>query len=298
MQSETQMKIVLFGKNGQLGWEFQRILPSLGDVVCLDREELDLCDLHGISNALDVLKPDMIINASAYTEVDQAEGEIEKAMKINALAPGLMAETARKSGAILVHYSTDYVFDGRTSKPYNENDLTNPLNVYGKSKLAGEENVKQAGDAFLILRTSWVYSMRGNSFVNKVLGWARKYETLKIVNDQISNPTWARTLAETTNKVFTQNKSHLLEMVRDKHGIYHVAGSGYTSRYEWARAIVACDPDPTEQLVRVIEPAFSDEFPTPAIRPLFSALDCSKFEETFRIKLPNWKESLKAAMAE
>jgi dTDP-4-dehydrorhamnose reductase len=292
------MKIVLFGKNGQLGWEFQRVLSALGEAVCLDREELDLCDLQETSNTLDALKPDLIINASAYTEVDQAETDIEMAMKINALAPALMAESARKFGAIFVHYSTDYVFDGKTDKPYAEDDLTNPLNVYGKSKLAGEENIRQAGDAYLILRTSWVYSMRGNSFVNKVLGWARKYETLKIVNDQVSNPTWARILADTTHLVLAQNKFNLLDLVREKRGIYHLAGSGHTSRYEWAKEILACDPNRTEQLAHTLEPASSDEFPTPAVRPLFSALDCSKFKETFHLALPDWKESLHTAMTE
>ena len=291
------MRIVLFGKNGQLGWEFQRILPILGEVIALGRDEVDVSNFREIQKFLDELKPDLIINTSAYTDVDQAEKEPELAMKINAAAPGVMAEAARKNRTVFIHYSTDYVFDGNGDIPYTEKDLANPLNVYGKSKLEGEENVKQAGDAYLILRTSWVYSVRGNSFVNKVLGWARKNETLKIVSDQISNPTWARMLAEITSFMVAQSNSNLLEIVRKRRGIYHVAGRGFTSRYEWAKQILANDPNLSEQVVRNLEPAQSEDFPTPALRPLFSALDCTRFEDTFDLQLPDWSNMLKLALA-
>ena len=290
------MKIVLLGKNGQLGWEFQRTLPILGEVISLDRAELDLCDLGAVQNILNELKPDLIVNASAYTDVDLAEKENDRNMKINAVAPGLMAEMASKLRAVLIHYSTDYVFDGRKNALYTERDKTHPLNMYGKSKLAGEENIKQAGDAYLILRTSWVYSLRGNTFVNKVLRWSRQNKTLKIVSDQVSSPTWARSLAEITNVVLAQNKKDLYENIRERHGIYHVAGSGYTSRYEWAKQILANDPEPSEQTLQTIEPALSEDFPTPAVRPLFSALDCTRFEKTFGLQLPAWEQTLKLAM--
>jgi dTDP-4-dehydrorhamnose reductase len=290
------MKIVLLGKNGQLGWEFQRTLPILGEVISLDRAELDLCDLGAVQNILNELKPDLIVNASAYTDVDLAEKENDRNMKINAVAPGLMAEMASKLRAVLIHYSTDYVFDGRKNALYTERDKTHPLNMYGKSKLAGEENIKQAGDAYLILRTSWVYSLRGNTFVNKVLRWSRQNKTLKIVSDQVSSPTWARTLAEITNVVLAQNKTDLYENIRERHGIYHVAGSGYTSRYEWAKQILANDPEPSEQTLQTLEPALSEDFPTPAVRPLFSALDCTRFEKTFGLQLPAWEQTLKLAM--
>lgn len=292
------MKIVLFGKNGQLGKEFQRFLPSLGDVIPLGRDNLDISDPNAIRDILKELKPRLIINASAYTKVDLAEGQRELAIKVNAIAPGVMAETAHMLNAVLIHYSTDYVFDGRHTTPYNENDRPTPLNIYGKSKLMGEEYIKQAGEAYLILRTSWVYSTKGNSFVNKVLEWARRNETLKIVNDQISNPTWARDLAKITSQFIEQHQTKLLERISEKSGLYHLAGSGYTSRYEWAKQILANDPNSNEQLVRSIEPVASDEFPAPAIRPLFSALDCSKFESTFDIKMPEWKISLYTAMQE
>ena len=224
------MKIVLFGKNGQLGWEFQRILPIFGEVISLERTELDLSDLQAIQKILSELKPNLIINASAYTEVDLAEKETDLAMKINGLAPGLMAEISRKLNAALIHFSTDYVFDGRKNAPYTESDQTNPLNVYGQSKLMGEENIKQAGDAYLILRTSWVYSLRGNSFVNKVLKWSRQKENLKIVSDQISSPTWARMLAEVTGfllakikrtfmKISTRDAAFTIWQVTDSHPV-------------------------------------------------------------------------------
>src|SRR4030095_14644640 len=258
------MKIVLIGKNGQLGWEFQRILPILGEVISLDRTELDLSDIQAIQKILGELKPHLLINASAYTEVDLAEKETDLAMKVNALAPGVMAEISRKLNAVLIHYSTDYVFDGRKNAPYTESDQTNPLNVYGQSKLIGEENIKQAGHAYLILRTSWVYSLRGNSFVNKVLKWSRQKENLKIVSDQISSPTWARMLAEVTSFALAQNKKDLYETIHERRGIYHLAGSGYTSRYDWAKQILANDPQQSEQIVQAIDPALSEEFPTPA----------------------------------
>ena len=277
------MKIVLFGKSGQLGWELERTLPGLGNVVALDRTQLDLRDLDAVAQTLEELKPDLIVNASAYTEVDKAEEEPELAMKVNAQAPGVIAEMSRKLGAALIHYSTDYVFDGMAHVPYTESDRTHPRNVYGKSKLMGEENRKQAGDAYLILRTSWVYSLRGNSFVNKVLGWARKNSTLRIVDDQVGSPTWARMLAEMTSLLLAQTRGHVYEKVREQRGIYHLAGSGYTSSYEWTKEILANNPDRSRQTVQTLEPARTIDFPTPAMRPLFSALDCTRFEKTFGI---------------
>jgi dTDP-4-dehydrorhamnose reductase len=291
------MNIVLLGKNGQLGWEFQRSLPLLGNVVALDREDLDLCDLDAVQETLRKVEPKLIVNASAYTDVDGAEKNPELARTINALAPGVMAEMSRKLGAVLVHYSTDYVFDGRADIPYTEGETTNPLNMYGKSKLEGEGHIKQAADAFLILRTSWVYSLRGNSFVNKVLGWSRKNSTLRIVDDQVSGPTWARMLAEITVLLLAQNQGSGYEKIRERSGIYHLAGSGYTSRYEWAKQILVNDPRRAGQTIQSLEPGRSAEFPTPAVRPLFSALNCSHFEKTFGLRLPPWDSTLKLAMA-
>jgi len=290
------MKVVLIGKNGQLGWELQRALPSLGDLISLGREDLDILDYHAIQGIISQLKPNLVINASAYTEVDLAETQVETATNINAIAPGIMAEVARKTKSVFIHYSTDYVFDGKKNTPYTEADSTNPLNVYGKSKLQGERFIEQTGDAYLIFRTSWVYSMRGNSFVNKVLSWARKNKTLKIVNDQVSSPTWARSLAEITTQLLAKNSTNLLDAIGERHGIYHLTANGYTSRYEWAKSIIAHDSKRTEQVVQTIEPVLSDEFPTPAIRPLFSALNCEKFIKTFDLHPPNWEKALSQAM--
>ena len=290
------MRIALIGKNGQLGWEFQRTLPALGEVIALGKSELNVADLTAIQMILLDLKPDLIINASAYTEVDRAEKEIDLALRVNAEAPGVMAELAHKLKAVFIHYSTDYVFDGKSTVPYKENDPVNPLNTYGKSKLHGEKNIQQVGGAYLILRTSWVYSLRGSGFVNKVLAWSRENKILKIVNDQFGCPTWAHDLAEITTNVLASNQLALWDFILEKRGVYHLAGSGYSSRYEWAKAILANDPNQTSQLVETIKPVPSTEFPTPALRPLFTALNCLKFAETFNLSLPSWHASLKIAM--
>jgi dTDP-4-dehydrorhamnose reductase len=292
------MRIILLGKNGQVGRELEQLLPKLGIANAYGREELDVSNLLDLEMKLLDIKPDLIINASAYTEVDQAEKEPEKAIRVNSEAPGVMAEVARKINAVFIHYSTDYVFDGNHKIPYKENEDTNPLNVYGRSKLAGEKNISQAGGAYLILRTSWVYSMRGNTFVNKVQAWARNKEVLHIVDDQVSNPTWARALAEITYKLVSTNSESLPDIFKERCGIYHVAGNGFTTRFNWAKQILANASDRTDLLARTIEPVSSEAFPMPATRPLFSALDCSKFEDTFHIRLPDWKDSLKEAMTE
>ena len=292
------MKIVLLGKNGQLGWELHHILSTVGDVTAFGHKDLDISDIPTLQNTLKQLNSDLIINASAYTEVDLAETNKEKAYQINALAPGSIAEIASQLNAVFIHYSTDYVFDGESSVPYKENDPTRPLNVYGKSKLMGEENIIRAGDAYLILRTSWVYSMRGNSFVNKVLRWARNPGALKIVQDQVSNPTWARALAEIICRMLQKKKTTLFERIQERRGVYHLAGNGYVSRYEWARQILINASGSINQPMHAIVPVLSDEFPTPAKRPNFTALDCSKFEDTFDLRLPNWDDSLHNAMRE
>jgi dTDP-4-dehydrorhamnose reductase len=293
------MRIVLFGKNGQVGWELQRILPSFGQVIALDYDDLDLADLKLLQRRLDELKPNLIVNASAYTAVDRAESERDLAMKVNGQAPGIMAEAAHRTGAMLVHYSTDYVFDGTKGSPYVESDVPSPLNVYGESKLAGEKAIQQVADTYLILRTSWVYSTRlQNGFVQKVLAWARQNETLRIVEDQFGCPTWARMLAEMTGLLIAKGSSQLDEYFKQYRGVYHVAGKGSASRFEWAKAILAHDPYRDEQLAKHLETALSSDFPTPAARPMYSVLNCAHFESTFGFRIPNWTESLKLAMGE
>jgi len=290
------MKILLFGKNGQLGWEAHRTLAPLGEVVALGSQDLDLTRLDELTRIIQQVRPDVILNAAAYTAVDKAESEPDLAMQINAKVPGVMAEEARKLNAILIHYSTDYVFDGKKGTSYVESDLTNPLNVYGQSKLAGEQAIGQVGGAYIILRTSWVYSMRGDSFVTKVLDWSRKQKVLRIVTDQIGSPTWARSLAEITYTMFVRNTGELYEYFLDKQGIYHLGGLGNVSRYDFAQAILQSDPKSEEQIIDCLTPALTVDFPTLAKRPLKTPLACLCFEKVFGLSLPGWKESLWLAL--
>ncbi len=288
------MKTLLFGAMGQLGTELQRTLSPFGEVAAFDIHNLDLENTKDVRETIHRVLPDVIVNASAYTAVDQAEREAEKAFKINGDIPGLFAEEAAKRNAFLIHYSTDYVFDGTKGAIYREGDDTHPLGVYGKSKLAGEEAIQAGSANYLILRTSWVYSRNRSSFVTKVLEWARKQEVLSIVSDQVSNPTWARMLADVTAQLLGKG----LDFLCEHRGLYHVAGNGYASRLDWAKKIIELDPNKHEQKVREIVPALTSDFPTPAQRPLFSALDCSLFQATFDIPLLKWEDALKLAMSE
>jgi dTDP-4-dehydrorhamnose reductase len=290
------MHILLFGKNGQLGSELRRCLLPLGKISALDKEDIDLAKPDMIAQVIHSLRPEIIINASAYTAVDRAENEPELAFHINALAPEIMAKTAREIGAALIHFSTDYVFDGTKNSPYNEDDVPNPLNTYGKGKLKGEQRILQTLAAALVFRTSWVYSLNGDSFVSKTLAWARQHETLRIVDDQIGSPTWARLLAETTTALVARAGYEPYEYISKRRGIFHLAGKGTVSRLDFTREVLALDPRQTEQRCTKIVPARTADFPSPARRPLFTALDCSRFETIFDLVIPSWQESLKLAM--
>lgn len=287
-------KILLLGKNGQVGWEAARVLSCLGEVIALDYPDVDFTRPASLDALVNELKPDVIYNAAAYTLVDKAESEQALCQAINATAVGVLAEAARMTKSVLVHFSTDYVFDGKKGAPYVESDRTNPLNFYGQTKYEGEQAIRQADCAYLTFRTTWVYSMRRDSFVSKVQQWSKGKSSLKIVSDQISSPTWARALAEITALVLAQGGSELSEWVYERRGIYHLAGSGSASRMAWAQAILAnrtADEPPVEVL-----PALTSEFPSPAERPLFSVLDCSCFAATFGLQLPPWEKALKLAM--
>jgi dTDP-4-dehydrorhamnose reductase len=290
------MHILLIGKTGQLGWELHRSLATLGELIAVDCPDIDLEHPETVLDLIRQLRPKVIVNAAAYTDVDRAETEQEKAWKVNAIAPGLMAEEARRIQAVFIHYSTDYVFDGKKGAPYAEEDTPNPLNSYGRSKLEGERLVQAAGGAFLILRTSWVYSLRKGGFVNKVLEWARQQETLRIASNQIGSPTWARMLAEVTSQVLAQGRDDPLGYLSEKAGLYHLAGAGFASRFEWAQKILELDSHPEKQVCKKILPAFTSDFPSPAERPLFSALECVYFLASFGLKLPDWESSLKLAL--
>jgi dTDP-4-dehydrorhamnose reductase len=290
------MRILLLGYLGQLGWELRRTLAPLGPLAALDYPEIDLGSPDAVRDHIRRLSPEVIVNATAYTAVDRAEDEAPLALAINGRAPEVMAEEARRLGAALIHYSTDYVFDGTKGEPYVEGDRPNPLSVYGSTKLVGERAVAAAGGAHLILRTSWVYSLRRPSFVTKVLSWARKNRSLRIVTDQVSNPTWCRMLAEATAQVLACGGGNAAAWLSEHSGLYHLAGSGFASRFDWARAILALDPDKGEQLAEEVLPAASADFPTPAARPAFSALDCGRFQQTFGLALPPWESALQLAM--
>jgi dTDP-4-dehydrorhamnose reductase len=283
------MKILLFGKNGQLGWELNRTLMCLGELVALDYPDVDFEKPKDVINIVNLIKPDLIVNAAAYTDVDKAEEEPDKARLINADTPGEIANWCKLHNAVLIHYSTDYVFDGTKGSPYTEEDEPNPLNVYGKTKLKGEIAVQQSGAPYLILRTAWVYSMRGNNFATKVLEWAKNSDVLRIVDDQISNPTWARALAEITADVVAMGIEDIKSFFSSKGGLYHCAGSGYCSRYEWAKAIL--DVFFKNKTIKIV-PAKTGDFQTLAERPLFSALECVRFARVFKITLSNWRQCI------
>jgi len=290
------MKILLIGKNGQVGWELNRTLLPLGEIIGVDYPEIDLAQGESIRDWIRQVRPQLIINAAAYTAVDKAESEPDLAMAINGTAPGIMAEESDAVNAALIHYSTDYVYDGTKGEAYIESDLPNPLNVYGWSKLAGDHNIQQVSGSYLIFRTTWVYSMQQGGFVQKVLGWAHRNETLRIVSDQVGSPTWARMLAEVTTQVLVKAGNDPYSWIRKRRGLYHLGGEGAVSRLEWAKAILRYDPKKEQQIVKEILPARTDDFPTPAKRPLFSTVNCTLFADTFGLRLPDWEIALRMMM--
>jgi len=290
------MKTLLLGTTGQVGWELNRTLLPLGDLVAMDYPQIDMSNPNQIRSIVREHQPDLIINATAYTDVDKSESLNELAMAINDTGPGVLAEEALRLNAGLIHFSTDYVFDGTATEPYLEEDQPNPLGVYGESKLAGEKSVEAMGGAYLIFRTSWVYSLRRQSFVTKVLQWARQYETLRVVDDQISTPTWARDLAEITAQVIAQGRGNAVGYIAERAGLYHLTDRGSCSRFEWAKMILQLDPDKETQIVKSLQPAKTIEFPAPATRPLHSILSCKKFQDTFSIPTSPWDVALRLSM--
>ena len=290
------VKILLLGNTGQLGWELERSLQTLGRVTAFDYPQINMANADSIKTVVQSANPNLIINATAYTNVDKAESEPDLAMAINGTGPGVLASEAKKLGAALIHFSTDYVFDGTKGEPYNEEDQPNPLNVYGRTKLAGEKAVAEVDGAYLTFRTSWVYSLRRPCFVTKVLEWASQNETLRIVDDQISSPTWARTLAEATAQITAQGRKDPVGYVQQIRGLYHLTDAGPCSRFEWAKAILDLYPEREALLAKAIVPAKSDEFPSPVQRPNISVLSLDKFAKVTGLEMPAWEDSLKLAM--
>lgn len=286
------MRILLFGRNGQLGWELHRTLPTLGDLIVVDYPEVDFNRPQTLPEIVRRARPDVIINAVAYTNVDKAESEPEIVRRVNADAVGEIARATRNLGALLVHISTDYVFDGRKGSPYVETDAPNPLGVYAASKREAEELILQAGCAHLTLRTAWLYSLRGDNFVLKVLKWARSNPILRLAADQVGNPTAAGNL----NRMIIQLLQQPLKFLEEHRGVYHLAGDGFASRYELGLEILKADPHPEEQLVQSVLPASTVDFPAQAERPLNTALECSLFRRTFGFGLPPWAEGVKQTL--
>ena len=279
--------ILLIGRNGQIGRELCNALAPLGALEVLDCAALDLADPDSIRDAVRRIAPGLIVNAAAYTAVDKAEQEADLAMAVNAVAPGILAEEARRLGAPLVHYSTDYVFDGSASRPYRETDAVNPLGVYGRSKLAGEEAIRAVGPAHLILRTAWVYSMHGHNFLLTIQRLARERDELRIVADQRGAPNWAGEIARATAAILAEGG------LAENSGLYHLAAAGETTWHGFAEAIIAAMRDAGEEVraTRVVPIATAD-YPTPARRPAYSVLDCSKLREVFGITLADWRDQL------
>lgn len=289
------MKILIIGAQGQVGWELQRTLAPLGDVVALGRAALDLANADAIRHTLRQLAPDVIVNAAAYTAVDRAEQEHELAQAVNGTAPGILAEEAKHLNAALVHYSTDYVFDGCKGSPYEEIDAPHPLGVYGETKFAGEKAIAAAGCPHLILRTSWVYGARGKNFLLTMLRLARERGELRVVDDQLGAPTWSRMLAETTGAILSQclHKGSVASVLRDKGGLYHLSAAGQTSWFGFAAEIVKLAPTPPR-----MTPITTAEYPLPAPRPAYSVMSNAKLERVFGIRLPDWQASFALCAAE
>ncbi|HXR00778.1 MAG TPA: dTDP-4-dehydrorhamnose reductase [Pseudomonas sp.] len=289
----TPLRILISGQHGQVSQALQQSLKDLGELIVLGRDRLDLSQPESIRAVVREIKPDLIINAAAHTAVDQAQSEPELALAINGTSPGIFAEEAAALGIPFIHYSTDYVFDGSKDGMWNEADAPNPLGVYGSSKLAGEQAIAAAGGQYLVLRTSWVYSLTGRNFLLTMQRLLQEREKLSIVADQIGAPTWAGTIAQSTRE--------LIERWRDgtpgAWGVYHLTASGQTSWFGFAQAI-------GEQLTKagkpcaILEPIPSSAYPTPALRPLNSRLDCSLLQRQWGVTQPDWHDALLECLAQ
>ena len=283
-------RILLIGNKGQVGQELEETLTSLGEVIGINRQHLDLNQVTLIPQFIENVKPNIIVNATAYTAVDRAESEPETAYNINAVAPRMMAEAAQKLGALILHISTDYVFDGKKNTPYTEENITNPLGIYGRSKLAGEENIQQICDRHLILRTAWVYGVYGKSnFVKTMLRLGSERPTIRVVCDQVGSPTWARDIADAITQL----------LAVDVTGIYNFTDSGVASWYDFAVAIFEMAKQMGFPLqVEQVLPITTAEYPTPAQRPAYSVLSTKKISDVINKPVPYWRDSLRKMLGQ
>ncbi len=287
------MKILLFGKNGQVGWELCRTLAPLAEVRAMDYPEIDFTNTAMLRATVAAVNPTVMVNAAAYTAVDKAETETELCRQVNAVAPGVLAEAAKQAGALMVHYSTDYIFDGKKTLPYVEIDAPNPLGAYGRSKLEGDRAVKASGVDHLIFRLCWVYAARGQNFMLTMQRLAREREKLRVVDDQFGCPTWSRMIAETTALALKQVLAGADRSAYN--GDYHLAAGGQTNWHGFASRIIEWMPE-AERKCRVVERITTLEYPTPAKRPAYSVLDCGKLQKTFGLRLPDWEASLQQVL--
>jgi dTDP-4-dehydrorhamnose reductase len=294
------MKILLLGKNGQVGWELQRSLAPLGELIALDSSSRELCgdltDLEGIARTVRAIAPDVIVNAAAHTAVDKAESETGRARTINALAPGVLAQEAQRANAWLVHYSTDYVFDGNGEKPWLESDATAPLNVYGATKLEGEQLIARSGCRHLIFRTSWVYGARGGNFAKTMLRLACERDSLSVIDDQVGAPTGADLLAD-----ITAHAIRTAQLRPEVSGLYHLVAGGETSWHGYAGFVIDFARRagiPLKVAQDVIKAVPTSAFPTPAKRPHNSRMDTTKLQRTFDLHLPQWQAGVERMLSE
>lgn len=293
------MKILLLGKNGQVGWQLQRALAPLGEIVALERKDAggDLADPQGLAAAVRAAKPQVIVNAAAYTAVDKAESEPQLARLINTEAPAALAREAAASGALLVHYSTDYVFDGSGSAPWQESDATGPLNVYGATKLAGEQAIAASGCAHLTFRTSWVYAAHGDNFIKTMLRLAATRERLTVIDDQKGAPTGAELIADVTAHAISQTLQQPA-----KAGLYHLTAAGEVSWFDYAQYVLALARQARPQGVKTaaggVQPIASSQYPAAARRPLNSRLDTRRLQAVFGLTLPHWQAGVARVLEE
>lgn len=282
-----QPTILVTGAQGQIGFELARLLAPMGSVVAMDRATLDLSDADAIVATVRRLTPALIVNAGAYTAVDHAESEADLARAVNARAPGVLAEEAKRLAAVLIHFSTDYVFDGLRTSPYPEDAPAAPQNVYGASKLEGERAIAAVGAHALVLRTSWVYGLRGRNFLLTIRRLAAERDVLTVVDDQTGVPNWSRTLAAATARIVSAG----LPAIAERAGLYHLSCRGQASWYDFARAILGNRAHPR------LVPIATADYPMPARRPLYGVLETARFERTFGFALPEWREDLATCLA-
>jgi dTDP-4-dehydrorhamnose reductase len=291
----NRARILLFGKIGQVGWELRRTLAPLGEVIGVEYPDVDFTRPDSVREWVRRVGPDIVVNAAAYTAVDKAESgpDRELAFAINAGAPGIMAEEAKRAGALLVHYSTDYVYDGSKSSPYEETDPVGPLGAYGQSKWEGDAAIQASGASHLIFRLCWVYGARGSNFLLTMRRLARERETIRVVADQVGSPTWSRLIAEATAQALLQVRTR--EDASEKSGIYHLCSAGHTSWHGFAEAVIG-SMAAEERVCREVVPIPSAEYPTPARRPGNSVMSCAKLERVFGLRLPDWRSALELVL--